>query len=292
MAKSSMLDNKTASSKDLAAAVAAAAAHRSTILRATAHTDPRFLNVQGELIRMHRALLRIDFNIPRLLSIFLIPAILSTLVYRAWPWIDALWAWIIKFWIGLLGPDISLAQHEVLMGKTFYIPYALVDAALPTSLQWWCGLAVTVVLLLGPALMPPKMLPLAYMVRFIGAIQLTSQVYFYCWADSFPHTAGSSVASMMQSSFALMLIAPWLYGLTYNIFDFSLARKLALPLMAVCYLALLAPVQFTLAAVLMRQFSLLWHPLFYLLGTTLLQFTILLAFYAWAMSWNRQDPES
>ena len=284
-----MLENKTASSKDLAAFVAAASAHRSAILRATAHTDPRFLNVQGELIRMHRALLRIDFKASRLLSIILIPAILSSLVYLAWPWIDALWTWVINFWIVLLGPDISLAQHEVVMGKTFYIPYPLVDAALPTSLQWWCGLAVTGALLAGPALMPPKMLPLVYMLRFVGAIQLASQVYFYFWANNFPHTAGGSVASMMQASFALMLIAPWLYALTYNIFDFSLARKLALPLMALCYLALLAPVQFTLAAVLMKQFSLLWHPLFYLLGTTLLQFTILLAFYAWAMSWNRRE---
>jgi len=284
-----MSNNQRTSPKNLSAAVAAAAAQRSSVLRATAHTDPRFLNIRGGVIRTHRALLRIDFTIWRLLSMVAIPALLSTCVYLAWPLIDLIWTAIINFWVTMLGPDISLAHHEVVMGRVFYIPYPLVNAALPTALQWWYGLALAAVLLVGPGFMPPKMLPLVYMLRFIGALQLATQIYFYFWASHFPHSAGGSVASMMQSSFALMLIAPWLYGLTYNIFDFSLARKFALPLMAVCYLALLTPVQFILAAVLMLQFSLLWHPLLYLLGTTLLQFTMLLAMYAWAMSWDRTE---
>jgi hypothetical protein len=284
-----MSNSQRTSPKNLSAAVAAAAAQRSSALRATAHTDPRLLNIHGSLIRTHRALLRIDFTTWRLLSMLLIPALLSSAVYLAWPFIDMLWTAIINFWVGLLGPDISLARHEVEMGGMFHIPYPLVQAALPTATQWWSGLALAGVLLIGPAFMPPKMLPLVYMLRFIGALQVAIQIYFYFWGMHFPHTAGGSVASMMQSSFALMLIAPWLYGLTYNIFDFSLSRKFALPVMALCYLAVLTPVQFVLAAVLMQQFSLLWHPLLYLLGTTLLQFTMLLALYAWAMSWNRAD---
>lgn len=289
MGKQFMSDSQEISSKNLSAAVAAAAAQRSSILRATAHTDPRFLNIRGGLIRTHRALLRIDFTVSRLLSMVVIPAVLSTLVYLSWPLIDLLWTGIINWWIGLLGPDVALARHEVVMGGLFQVPYPLVTAALPTMTQWWCGTAAVLLLLIGPGFMPPKMLPLAYVLRFIGMIQAAAQIYFYFWGHSFPHNAGSSVASMMQSSFALMLIAPWLYGLTYNIFGFSLSRKLALPLMALSYLVLLVPVQFTLAAVLMLRFSLLWHPLLYLLGTTLLQFTILLALYAWAMSWNRLD---
>jgi len=284
-----MSNSHRTSPKNLSAAVAAAAAQRSSVLRATAHTDPRLLNIRGGLIRTHRALLRIDFTTWRLLSMIVIPAVLSTLVYLAWPLIDLLWTGIINFWIGLLGPEMALARHEVVMGAVFHIPYPLVNATLPSTAQWWCGLAIVGVLLLGPGFMPPRMLPLVYMLRFIGALQLSAQIYFYLWGNNFPHTAGGSMASMMQSSFALMLIAPWLYGLTYNIFDFSLSRKLALPLMALCYLAVLTPVQFVLAAAVLQQFSLLWHPLLYLLGTTLLQFTMLLALYAWAMSWNRSD---
>ena len=284
-----MPNNQEVSPKNLSAAVAAAAAQRSSILRATAHTDPRLLNIRGVLIRTHRALLHIDFTTLRLLSMIVIPALLSTAVYFAWPLIDALWTGIINYWIGLLGPGVSLARHDVTMGGVFHIPYPLVNAALPTIVQWWCGLALALVLLVGPSFMPPKMLPLAYILRFVGALQAISQVYFYFWGENFTHSAGASVASMMQSSFVLMLITPWLYGLTYNIFNFNLARKFALPLMALCYLAILTPVQFTFAAMLMLQFSLLWNPLFYLIGTTLLQFVMLLAMYAWAMSWDRAD---
>lgn len=284
-----MPNSRKVSPKSLSAAVAAAAAQRSSILRATAHTDPRLLNIRGVLIRTHRAMLHIDFTTFRLLSMIVIPALLSTAVYLAWPLIDALWTGIINFWIGLLGPDISLARHDVAMGGVFHIPYPLVNAALPTVVQWKYGLALTLVLLIGPSFMPPKMLPLAYIFRFVGTLQAVSQVYFYFWGEHFAHSAGASVASMMQSSFVLMLITPWLYGLTYNIFNFNLARKFALPLMALCYLAVLTPVQFTFAAMLMLQFSLLWNPLFYLIGTTLLQVVMLLAMYAWAMSWNRAD---
>ena len=284
-----MSNNRRVSPKSLSAAVAAAAAQRSSILRATAHTDPRLLNIRGVLIRTHRALLHIDFTTLRLLSMIVIPALLSTAVYFAWPLIDVLWTGIINFWIGLLGPGVSLARHDAVMGGVFHIPYPLVNAALPTVDQWWCGLVLALALLVGPSFMPPKMLPLAYMLRFVGALQVVAQVYFYFWGESFAHSAGVSVASMMQSSFVLMLITPWLYGLTYNIFNFSLARKFALPVMALCYLAVLTPVQFTFAAMLMLQFSLLWNPIFYLIGTTLLQFVMLLAMYAWAMSWNRAD---
>ncbi len=284
-----MSNNRRASTRSLSAAVAAAAAQRSSILRATAHTAPRLLNIRGVLIRTHRALLHIDFTALRLLSMIVIPAVLSSAVYLAWPLIDVLWTGIINFWIGLLGPGFSLAHRDMAMGSVLHIPYPLVNAALPTAAQWWCGFAVTLVLLIGPVFMSPNMLPLAYISRFIGTLQAVAQVYFYFWGGNFMHSAGASVASMMQSSFVLMLITPWLYGLTYNIFNFNLVRKFALPVMALFYLAILTPVQFTFAAMLMLQFSLLWNPLFYLIGTTLLQFVMLLAMYAWAMSWNRAD---
>jgi len=172
------------------------------------------------------------------------------------------------------------------MLKPLHIPYPLVAALAPSVLQWWLGLTATLAVMTGSLYLPSRMLPLAYLLRFVGCMQLAAQVYFYFWGASYPHTAGGSMASTMQSSFGLMLFVPWLYGLIYNVFDFSLSKKLLLPLLALAYLAIMTPIQITLEAVLLYQFSLLWHPLLYLLGTTLLQFWILLALYAWAMSWK------
>jgi hypothetical protein len=253
--------------------------------------DPRFLNIDGRRIQTHRALRRFDFTTSRVLAVFLVPAILSTMVFFAWPLIEMLWRVVIQFFASHLGPGLTLAQHDFLIPGMTQVPYPLVDAALPDPTQWWSGIAVVALLLFGPIIFPPKMLPITYAMRFVGMLQLLVQIYFYFWAASFPHHADASIAAMMQASMALMLVVPWLFGFTYNIFGFSLSRKIALSVMAICYLIVLTPVQFTLAAVLMLQFSMLWHPLIYLLGTTLLQLITLLALYAWAMSWARPPAE-
>jgi hypothetical protein len=255
------------------------------------HDDPRFLNIRGQRIQTHRALRRFDFTASRILSVFLLPAILSALVFFSWPLIDTLWSIVIQFFTSELGPDITLARHDFLIPGMTHVPYPLVDAGLPSITQWWSGMAAVAVLLAGPALLPERMLPLTYLARFIGMLQLAVQCYFYFWPGSFPHHADSSIAALMQASLALMLVVPWLFGFTYNIFGFSLFRKIALSVMAIGYLIVLTPVQFTLAALLLQRFSMLWHPLIYLLGTTLLQLVTLLALYAWAMSWKRPRAE-
>ena len=87
----------------------------------------------------------------------------------------------------------------------------------------------------------------------------------------------------------LILLTPWIYGLLYNIFDFGIPRKILLSVLAVLYLIVLTPFQYTFAAWLMLRCSLLWHPLIYLLGSSLIQFGALVGFYSWAMSWQRRE---
>jgi hypothetical protein len=277
----------------VAEAAAAAAKHTESLEQPSAvgRADPRFLNIEGKVIQTHRALRRFDFTVSRMLSVFLLPAVLSALVFFAWPLIAMLWAGMIQFWVGYLGPDVVLARQDFLIPGMTNVPYPQVVAALPDAAQWRNGLIAVGVLFFLPIVFPPKMLPITYLMRFIGMLQLAVQVYFYFWAANFPHSADSTIATMMQTSMALMLIVPWLYGFIYNIFGFSLWRKIALSVMALAYLIILTPVQYTLAAVLMLKFSLLWHPLIYLLGATLLQLIALLALYAWAMSWDRPAAE-
>lgn len=249
--------------------------------------DPRYLNIRGQRIQTHRALRRFDFTLSLVRDVFLLPAIVSLLVFFSWPQIESLWSVVIQFFVTHLGPGIDMARQDFLIPGMTHVPYPLVLALLPNPVQWWSGMAVVAVLLLAPIAFPPKMLPITYAMRFIGMLQLAVQAYFYFFAGSYPHHAETSIASMMQASMALMLVAPWLFGFTYNIFGFSVWRKLALSLMAVCYLIVLTPFQFTMAALLLLRFSMLWHPLIYLLGTTLLQLISMLAMYAWAMSWER-----
>ena len=70
-----------------AVAEAAAATHVSQSEQPVAigKADPRFLNIDGKVIQTHRALLRFDFTSSRMLAVFLLPTILSGLVFFAWP---------------------------------------------------------------------------------------------------------------------------------------------------------------------------------------------------------------
>lgn len=282
-----MPHEKKSPADPLGALATATAGPAAAIAGAAMQTNPRFLNISGRLIRPHRALLHFDFTLARAMSMLLVPLLFTLLTLAAWPLVQQFWDGTIGYLASVLGTPLSVGHHDGVIPMLRGIPYPHVEAGLPGTAQWWIGMVICTVLLLGPSLLPERMMPLAYLARFVGALQFLVQLYFLFWAQNFPHRSGPSAAAMMQSSLILMLLVPWLFGFIYNIFDFGLLRKLALSAMSVLYLVVLAPLQFTLAAVVMAEFSLLWHPLIYLLGTTLLQLILLLSLYAWAMSWER-----
>ena len=255
--------------------------------KSSANAAQRVIGYRGEKIETHRALLRLIFPLLRWIDVLLIPLCVTACLYLAWPWISEFWRSLIAFWSVSLDGDILLRTEKGWLPgfATISSPYG--DATLPTPAQWYSGMAITLALLFGPALLPGKMLPMAYALRMVGLIQATAQVYFYFWPTSFHYEVGKSFATLTQVSLLIMLIAPWIYALIYNIFDFGFTRKLFLSVLAVSYLIILVPLQYLLASELLLHCSVLWYPLIYLLGSTLLQLNALVALYAWAMSWQR-----
>ncbi|PFH08880.1 hypothetical protein BCF11_1255 [Collimonas sp. PA-H2] len=254
-----------------------------------AAVNPRFTGFGGQLIQTHRALRRLAFPRSRWIDILLLPALIFCCTLLAWPLIAELWAAIIGFWANRLGDDMTLSMGHSAFPGIRSVPYAYVEAALPNPLQWWSGMLISTTLLLATTLLPARMLPISYALRVIGLVQLASQLYFYFWAAEFPYQSASSISALAQASMVLILLTPWIYGLLYNIFDFGIARKILLSLLAVLYLTVLTPFQYTFAAWLMLRYSLLWHPLIYLLCSSLIQFGALVGFYSWAMSWQRRE---
>ncbi|AIY43346.1 hypothetical protein LT85_4188 [Collimonas arenae] len=251
--------------------------------------NPRFTGFGGQLIQTHRALRRLAFPHSRWIDVLLVPALIFSCTLLAWPLIAELWSGIIRFWANGLGNGMLLRAEHTSFPGIQSVPYAHVEAALPDPLQWWAGMLVSITLLLATTLLPMRMLPITYALRVVGLVQLASQLYFYFWAAEFPYQSASSISALTQVSMVLILLTPWIYGLLYNIFDFGIPRKILLSLLAVLYLILLTPFQYTFAAWLMLRYSLLWHPLIYLLGSSLIQFGALVGFYSWAMSWQRRE---
>ncbi len=251
--------------------------------------NPRFSGFGGQLIQTHRALRRLSFPRSRWADVLLVPTIIFFCTLLAWPLIAELWAGIIRFWADGLGGEILLKTDKTSFPGIQSIPYAYVQAALPNPLQWWAGMLIAITILLGTTLLPVRMLPMSYALRVLAMIQLASQFYFYFWAAEFPYQSATSISALSQASMVLILLTPWIYGLLYNIFDFGIPRKILLSLMAVIYLIVLTPFQYTFAAWVMLRYSLLWHPVIYLLGSSLIQFGALVGFYSWAMSWKRRE---
>lgn len=260
----------------------AAAARAEALLRVTGYRGDRF--------EKHRAMRRLAFPLTRWIDVLLIPAFLTYAFCIGWPWVADLWRRMIGFWSTALGGDISLQADPALLPGFGTVPYAHANAALPTPVQWLCGMVITLVLLFGTRwLTSGRALPLAYGLRMVGLIQASAQLYFYVWPASFPYDAGKSIASLTQASVLVILITPWLYALIYNVLDFGLVRKLLLSMMAMAYLIVLIPLQYTLAAASLLHFSVLWYPLVFLLGSIFVQFGTLVALYAWAMSWQPRN---
>lgn len=232
---------------------------------------------------------RLAFPLGRWIDVLVIPALLTIGFCWAWPWVASLWRRIIGFWSETLGGEILLQADKALLPGLGSVPFAHTDAALPTPMQWLCGMVITLVLLFGTRWLKGRAMPLAYGLRLIALIQASAQLYFYLWPASFPYEAGKSIASLTQASMLVVVITPWLYALIYNVLDFGLVRKLLLSAMAMAYLTVLIPIQYTLAAVSLFHFSMLWYPLIFLLGSIFVQFGALVALYAWAMSWRSRD---
>lgn len=247
------------------------------------------IGYRGDRIEIHRAMRRLAFPLWRWVDVLVVPAFLTIVFCWAWPWVASLWRRIIGFWSETLGGEILLQADKALLPDFGTVPFVHTDAALPTPMQWLCGMVITLVLLFGTRWLNGRAMPLAYGLRLIGLIQASAQLYFYLWPASFPYEGGKAIASLTQASLLVVVITPWLYALIYNVLDFGLVRKLLLSAMAMAYLTVLIPMQYTLAAVILLHFSMLWYPLIFLLGSIFVQFGALVALYAWAMSWRSRD---
>lgn len=249
----------------------------------------RVIGYRGDRIETHRAMRRLVFPVTRWIDVLLIPLFLTNAFCTGWPWVAALWARIIGFWSETLGGEIALRADGALLPGFGSVPYVHADAALPTPVQWLCGMVITLILLFGTRWLTGRALPIAYGLRLVGLIQASAQFYFFFWPASFPYDAGKSIASLTQASVLVVLITPWLYALIYNVLDFGFVRKLLLSAMAMAYLVVLIPLQYTLATTALLHFSILWYPLVFLLGSIFIQFGALVALYAWAMSWSARN---
>jgi hypothetical protein len=242
---------------------------------------------RGGIIPVHRALSRFLLHPSNLITSSLVALgfgfawlVLLSNVCRFWK---------LVFVIGLrylpLGAELDTTSHWVTPYIHFDLPYLRVTGALPSTPVWWLTTAATALLLLLSYLLPFTLVPLAYLLRLLVAVQATSLLYFAITPANFPHSASGYMESLANFALALISSVPGLFGATYFIFNFGITKKAFLTLVTMSHLVLFMPLVMLLQALLL-QISVMFMPLLYILFSIGPAILIIIAFYSWGMSWN------
>ncbi|UCC74809.1 MAG: hypothetical protein JSV86_09750 [Gemmatimonadota bacterium] len=246
----------------------------------------RYRGYAGGLIVQHRAMAVEPHPAPKILtSVFLVLGLLAGW-FAALDWVVVAWAWILDFWRAVFGLNGYVVIIDYPLG--FSAPYLAVGAGLPGIWTWIAGAAITLALFAGSFLIPRRFLPVAYLVRVIAFFQAGAQVFFALWPTSFPYGASGYVHGMLIAGVALISLTPVLLGLIYYIFDFTLSRKLGLTLVVMLHLSVFIPLQYMAHALILYHSTLLFLPILFFVFGLPLDILVLIAFYAWGVSWRSQ----
>ncbi|MEP6609346.1 MAG: zinc ribbon domain-containing protein [Burkholderiaceae bacterium] len=238
---------------------------------------------------LHRALHRLVFPQLRWLVVIGLPAILSIAAWLLLDLISSAWFVLYNAWMPWLHLDGHATRTTLLLtdGWRMHVLDVSIRADPPSALVWWSTLCASF-LLVAASYFPRTPLPLRYIGMLIALIFFASLAFFALSAQPLPYSAGRHVSDGLMTIELLIVAIPWLHAFTYYIFDFSFWQKAALSLLTMAFVALIAPFQFLLHAWLLQSFSLLWLPPLQLVFGVFLETMVIIAFYGWGMSWERQ----
>ncbi len=250
---------------------------------------------RGGVIGEHRAMVSGRLTPSRILSMVIVPLLLSALVALAFRPLGALWRIVLERlvpWLGLPG-DIGEATVSIGAFLSFQVPHVTTPAPLPGVWHFWAVGGICALVLAVSLILPTRFLPLRYYLRFSILVQLTSVLYFAWRPDSFPYALPEYTLGFMQAGCAVLFLIPLVLGFTYFPFDIALWRKVLLTAMTVGHIAILLPLQVLLHSYMVHHLSLLVLPTMFFLWGLLLEVFVFVAFYGWGMSWpdaSRRPP--
>lgn len=242
----------------------------------------------GTPIKQHRALYHIAIHKGDILIALLLPLVFNiALLY----FIDEIingWRLVFEFWLARIEPGASVATREIDLGSyALLLPYPNLSAGTPDGRLWWGTLIGCALTYLATYLIPPaRFLPLTYILRACLLIQFSALGYFMLMPGDFPYGLQDHVTDALTMSFFFLLMMPWIFGITYYIFNFPLLQKFSITFITLAYFLLVLPMQYLFHAYALHHVSLLFLPVFYLVFGIFLDIMMFVSFYSWGMSWR------
>lgn len=250
--------------------------------------DLRFRRFGDSAVKLHRAIYQIRLSKANLIMSLLLPLVFNFLLLVLLAPILRLWHALFAFWLAKLTPGIAVTVHAIDLGKYMLSLSAPAPVAgAPSAAMWWGTLIGCVLIFLVTRLISPnRFLPLTYIIRACLLIQASALIYFYCWPTQFPYDATGYLVNALTMALIFLFMVPWILGVTYYIFSFSLLQNAALTGLILGYFVLALPMQYLLHAYALHHLSLLYLPLFYLVFGIFLDVMMFVALYSWGMSWR------
>jgi hypothetical protein len=246
---------------------------------------------RGGVISMHRAFARYQMHPISLLTAFSLFLAFLLIWSVLLPNVCGFWGKLLE--LGLrylpLHARLDYTSHDLRLLQ-LRTPGLRMDPVLPDSRIWYMSFAATLLIFIATFFISKNLLPVAYLVRAILAVQFSALIYFALWPSRFPHTPDSYMQALIESGIGIITIVPLLFGLTYYIFDFGLLRKAFLTALTMAHLTLFLPFQVVLHALVMQR-SVLFMPLLYIVFGTPINVLLIVCFYSWGMTWSlRRAP--
>ena len=242
---------------------------------------------RGGKIAPHRAMIGLPISWSLAIDMVVIPSIFSVIVFLLMDPLMGVWRTMLE---GMQTP----MQLPGTVGTTFYdlgwyrvaVPTYTAVAEWPSGPQLAIGWVVNLLYLVIGLFLKGSMLPVGYLFRFLAAIQCTAQLWFTFADPPFTYGLPEYTSGLLVSGTVILMLASFLVGFTFNIFDFSIWKKLLLTTLLIGHLAILFPLQAAVHAYIIHRGTLLAMPVLYLVFGILTDVFVYVALYGWGMSWR------
>ncbi len=244
--------------------------------------------VLGKVIPEHRALLRSSFSSLKWLTIAFFPILFDYIIVKSVSFVGQFWLMLFNFWFEKIEiPGKVMLVTTKLAGFEIELPAFFVHSSAPDATNWWLLVLIVVGLVSLIYILPKRFLPLFYIFGFISLVLLSSLIYFAVMPARFSYTASGYLDNLLMSGVWLLLVMPWVHGLIYYIFDFSVQKKIFLTVATLIFIVVALPFQLITQTILLLKFSVIILPVLYVFFGLFLLIICCLSLYGWAMSWER-----
>jgi hypothetical protein len=166
------------------------------------------------------------------------------------------------------------------------IPYVLAPTPHANTLSIGISGCLTVGMLIASFMVSPLRVPLRYALRVIGAMQLSSLLFFFYFPKDFPYSMTDYLSAIITMDLVFIVIIPWILGTTYFVFDFKLYQKFLAYFMVITYFLIEVPFHIFFHALVLQYSTMVIAPVLYAIFGLSLQVFLFMALYSWAMSWE------